>query len=141
MAHKVTSSDVLERMHLTPDQLNIPCSFKHCTEVAAVLLKWEPLAPWIGLNEADITTVQQDHRGDYRSQCSAALSKWRHKFGCRATFLRLAEGMEKTGDLERVEELCRVFSTLSHADTSLAMTAASTLAVVPIGEPLGLLGV
>ena len=66
-------------------------------------------APSTGLSEQDITAIQQDYKGDYRAQCSAALAKWRHKFGLRATFLMLAQGLERTKDLEGVEKLCKTF--------------------------------
>ena len=108
-AVEVTCGDVLQRFSLTREQLDTPCTFENCSLLAEILVKWEPLAPGIGLSEQDITAIQQDHKGDYRAQCSAALAKWRHKFGLRATFLMLAQGLERTKDLEGVEKLCKTF--------------------------------
>ena len=114
---KVSLDDVLPRYDLTVEQLDTPCSFEHCHEVSRHLVLWEPLAPLIALNEVDITTIQRDHPRDYRSQCSAALTKWRHKLGRRATFLRLVQSLETVESIDVVEKVCQIALKSSVATT------------------------
>ena len=100
--------NILERYSLTRDQLDTPCTFKDCANVARILLQWEHLAPYIGLEEVDITRIQHDHLRDYSAQCLAAIAKWRRKNGENATFLNLAEGLWTIGYVDQVEKLCEI---------------------------------
>ena len=87
---KVSLDEELKRCGLTREQLDTPCSSEECNEVARILVQWEPLAPFIGLSDTDITAIQRDHPVPpmgYREQCSAAIAKWKSKLGHRATLL------------------------------------------------------
>ena len=52
-----------------------------------------------------ICNYQSDSWIFYEQQRAAALAKWRGKFGSRATYLKLAEGLKKIDNLDLVEEL------------------------------------
>ena len=108
----VSLDEELQRFDLNRQQLNFPCSSEDCNKVARILVDWEPLAPFIGLEDTEITAIQREHPVPplkYRGQCAAAIAKWKSKYGRRATFLRLAQGLEDIQDLNRVEKLCEIF--------------------------------
>ena len=101
-------ADTLEKHHLTQLELNIPMSFELCTEFADKLTEWEPLAPRLDLDHAEIATIKHDNPQNLRSQCSACLTKWQNKFGSQATFLKLAQALKS---IDRVEKLIEIFKT------------------------------
>ena len=109
MASKPSLVEVLGRYSLTEQQINVPCSHEHMVEIASKVNKWECLVLSIGLTDIEVTAIQRDKPNDYRLQCSAALLKWRQKFGSNATYLSLAKGLEKVGRLDLVETVCKMF--------------------------------
>ena len=109
--------DVLQNCGLNREQLNIPCPLQQRCELARQLESWEGLAPVIGLDETDVSTIQKNHRGDYRSQCSAALNTWEKLKGRRATYLSLAEGLVKQRNVSCTEKLCEIFAASAKPQT------------------------
>ena len=105
----VSLEDAVESYHLTPEQLNIPISFKHCMEFAEKLTEWEPLAPRLDLEQAEIITIQHDHPLNLRSQCSACLTKWQKKLGRSATFWKLAQALKEMESMDPIEKLIEIF--------------------------------
>ena len=101
--------EVLRRHNLTEQQIDVACSHGHVVEIAGKLSTWKYLAFHIGLDETDVTDIERDNSHDHRSQCLAALQKWRQKFGSNATYLSLAKGLEKVGRLDLVETVCEIF--------------------------------
>ncbi len=101
--------DIFEQYGLSKEELNTPCSTDDCTELAMKLDKWELLAQVIGLTPADSTAIKFDSWISYEQQRVAALVKWRGKFGSRATYLNLAEGLKEIDNLDLVEELCKIY--------------------------------
>ncbi len=100
---------VFEQYGLSKEELNTPCSTDDCTELAMKLDKWELLAQVIGLTQADCTAIKANSWISYEQQRVAALVKWKGKFGSRATYLNLAEGLKKIDNLDLVEELCKIY--------------------------------
>ena len=109
MACKPSLVEVLGRHSLTEQKINVACSHEHAEEIASKVNKWERLVLSIGLTDIEVTAIQRDKPNDYRLQCSAALLKWRQKFGSEATYLSLAKGLEKVGHLDLVETVCKAF--------------------------------
>lgn len=108
MMAKTSLKEVLQQFSLTQEELDKPCTFEQCSEIASKMVKWEPVAPFIGLDESDIVAIQRDNK-DYDSQRSSALNTWREKYGSRATFLKLARAFEKKELFDHVEMVCKVF--------------------------------
>ncbi len=79
------------------------------SELAMKLERWELLLPHIGLDECDRIAIKNDY-SSYEEQRIALLSKWKRLFGSRATYLKLAEGLEKIGHFDLVEKLCSLSS-------------------------------
>ena len=100
---------VLQKYNIQRQQLNIPCLLEQRGQLADQLTRWEDLAPTIGLEETDISTIRKDYPHDYRSQCSAALNRWEETKGKGATYLNLAEGLLKKRKMSCVEKLCEIF--------------------------------
>ncbi len=93
---------------LIREELDVPCSVDHCRELAMKIERWEPLLPHIGLGECDRIAIEKDY-SSYEEQRIALLSKWKRLFGSRATYLKLAEGLEKIGHFNLVDELCKIY--------------------------------
>ena len=110
--------DVLTRYRLTIDQLDIPCSKDACQSIAKKLSQWESLASYIGLSDdEDCTPIKKNYRDDFELQRVKCLTKWRKKLGNKATYLLLAEGLEKVDRLDLVGELCELFCKEQQKDT------------------------
>ena len=109
MACKVLKlDDELKEHGLTRGQLNIPCSLEVSRALAMKIDDWKLLAPFIGLSEQDTAAIQEDNRS-HKVQSLASLTTWWRKFGSKATYLMLAEGLEKIERLDLVRELCVLF--------------------------------
>ena len=103
---KVELSDVLTEHGLTRDELNIPCPAEACSSIAMNLDRWELLASFLGLAEEDCTAIREDYKTNYALQRSVSLNTWRRQLGSKATYLMLAEGLEKIKHMDLVGELC-----------------------------------
>lgn len=100
--------EVLQRYGLKEEHLNISCSLEQRSEIAEAIVNWKDLAPAIGLDEKDVITIKSDHQ-DYRSQCSAALTRWEEIKGKEATYLSLAKALTAKRNASCVEKLCEIF--------------------------------
>ncbi len=60
------------------------------------------------MGECDRIAIEKDN-SSYEEQRIAVLRKWRRLYGSRATYLKLAEGLEKIDHLNLVEELCKIY--------------------------------
>ena len=101
----VKLDDELKEHGLTRDQLNTPCSTEVSRALAMKIDDWKLLVSFIGLSEQDIAAIQEGNRS-YETQSLASLTRWRRQLGSKATYLMLAEGLEKIGRLDLVGELC-----------------------------------
>ncbi len=52
--------------------------------------------------------IEKDY-SSHEEQRIALLSKWKRLYGSRATYRKLAEGLEKIGHLDLVDELCKIY--------------------------------
>ena len=87
--------------------------------------RWELLAPYIGLGERDCTDIKKDNTV-YQEQRLASLSRWRSKFGSRATVIALGEALYKIHRSDLVMELCKIhcrqMAEREKADSSYQLT-------------------
>ena len=105
MAYRVVKLNELKEHGLTRNQLNTPCSPEVSRALAMKIDDWKLLVSFIGLSEQDIAAIQEGNRS-YETQSLASLIRWRRQFGSKATYLMLAEGLEKIGCLDLAGELC-----------------------------------
>ena len=122
MASRVELCDVLTEHGLTRNELNIPCPAKVCNSIAMKLDRWELLASSLGLAEEDCTAIREDHNTNYAVQRSESLNTWRRQFGSKATYLMLAEGLEKIKCLNLVGELCVFYKDTVASQDKTALT-------------------
>ena len=106
---KVELCDVLTEHGSTRDELNIPCPADACNLIASKLDRWELLASFLGLAEEDCTAIREDYKTNYGLQRSISLTRWRKQLGSKATYLMLAEGLEKIKRFDLVGELCVLY--------------------------------
>ena len=71
---QVDNRNLLKRMHISL-----------LDEIAYHLEKWEQLAPFIELSDADQQEIKEDYDHQYRLQKREALRRWRDKVGNAAT--------------------------------------------------------
>ena len=90
---------ILDENELKEDQLQIPCTDEHLKKLANKLKAWEPLALSLGLTKDEVLAI----KGDQKSL--AALRKWKEKDKKKATYLKLAQKLEETEQLDLVEEI------------------------------------
>ena len=111
MASNITVElcDVLTGHGLTRDELNIPCHAEACNSIAMKLDRWELLASFLGLAEEDCTAIREDYNTSYAVQRSVSLTRWRRQLGSKATYLMLAEGLEKIGRMDLIGKLCVLY--------------------------------
>ena len=60
----------------------------HLSEIAAQIVDWEALAPYLSLKEAEIVQVKQDFSTD-KKQKVGLLRVWRERYGDEATYQSL----------------------------------------------------
>ena len=128
MASRVELCDILTEHGLTGDELNIPCPAKTCNSIAMKLDRWELLASTLGLAEEDCTAIREDYNTNYAVQRSVSLNTWRRQLGSRATYLMLAEGLEKIKRLDLVGELCVLYK-----DNNVASQNTDNMKALTIG--------
>ena len=109
MASRVELCDILTEHGLIRNELNIPCPAEACNSIAMKLDRWELLGSFLGLTEEDHTAIREDYKGNYAIQRSVSLNTWRRQFGSKATYLMLAEGLEKIKRFNLVGELCVLY--------------------------------
>ncbi len=123
---------------LSREELDVPCTVDHCRELAMKLERWEPLLPYIGLDECDRTAIEKDY-SSYEEQRIAVLSKWKRLYGSTATYLKLAKGLEKIGHFNLVDELCKIYKSKqaepSHQNLPTQQFMASSLDGVIVTQP------
>ena len=103
-----TLSDVLTERGLARNKLDIQCPASVCSSIAMKLDNWQLLAPFLGVAEEDCSEIKEDNR-NFAVQRSKLLTTWRRQYGHKATFLKLAEGLEKIKRLDLIEYLCELF--------------------------------
>ena len=89
------------------------CDDKHILEVCQKLPQWETLAFHLGLDEANVKTIKEDHKGNNELQKLYALREWRSHglIDGTATYRVLIEALLKCVYTEVALELCRLKNT------------------------------
>ena len=70
-------------------------SDKHLAQIAECIIRWENLAPHLGIDEPEEVEIKIDNRDSYGQQKKSCLRKWRQKYGDRATYHSLIEAAKK----------------------------------------------
>ena len=100
--------ETLDKYKLTKHQLEVTFSADAINSFSLKLDGLESLAPFIGLSEEDYIALK-DIEGSYDAHRLQFFTRWRNKLGNAATYLMLAEGLEKAGYLNLVGDLCELY--------------------------------
>ena len=104
----MAQSILKDRTALPPAGWNRQCSQEHLAEIADSITDWRTVSPYLGLTEADETTILGSSPHSVPAQRIAMLRKWKQKRGAKATYRRLYRVFKKCSlrDLEqKVTEL------------------------------------
>lgn len=78
------------------NELDNPCSNdEFLATFASRIEKWELIAPFLEIDETKCHEIREDLKGHYPSQKLQLLRVWRHKFGYKATYRRLAQALQR----------------------------------------------
>ena len=89
------------------EKLDQPCSDEHLSTLALFIIKWESIAPFLGLTEAEEAEIKEDS-SEARIRKIRMLRKWRNKKGEKATYRNLAEVLSELEETDLVERLCKL---------------------------------
>ena len=74
---------------------------------AEIVDRWEELALYVGLTEADVSAIKHDH-DKYEQQKSGFLFLWRSRFADEATYQRLVEAATAGGRAQLAKTIRRI---------------------------------
>ena len=84
-------------------------------EIAAEIVdKWEELALFVGLTEADVSAIRHNYNNKYEQQKSEFLFLWRRRFADEATYQRLVEAATALRRAQLANTIRRITGKLSH---------------------------
>ena len=82
-------------------------------EIAAEIVdRWEELALYVGLTEADVSAIKHNY-DKYEQQKSGFLFLWRRRFADEATYQRLVEAATALGRAQLANTIRRIIGKLS----------------------------
>ena len=84
MATHATADDICKGVD--PKSFKSRISDFHITEIAADLTDWEDIAPFLGLTDAEVMEIKEDHPDKPRYQRHKALCIWQWKNGDSCTY-------------------------------------------------------
>ena len=118
----ISLQDVMDKLHLSQDQLDKEVSEEHLTEASNIIDDHEVLGPRLGLTEQEMTAIDRDAK-THDLKKKAMLKKWKQKNAWRATYRTLTEALLKCSRADRAQDVCELLAHskcwLEGADSSL----------------------
>ena len=118
----ISLQDVMDKLHLSQDQLDKEVSEEHLTEASNIIDDHEVLGPRLGLTEQEMTAIDRDTK-THDLKKKAMLKKWKQKNAWRATYRTLTEALLKCSRADRARDVCELLAHgkcwLEGADSSL----------------------
>ena len=103
----VTLDEMLKETEIHPEKLSAPISDDHLCAIAIFLTSWRTVASYLGLSENDLDGVQQEGK-DEQDKRLKALQIWKGKFGFKATYKKLVEGLLSLSMADVAEKICHL---------------------------------
>ena len=72
---------------------------RHLSEIAAEIIDWEALAPYLSLKEAEIEEIKQDFSTS-KKQKVGLLRVWRERYGDEATYQCLIQAAQDSHNVK-----------------------------------------
>ena len=95
-----------------------PITDVHIAMIAKETTRWERLAPFLDLSEAEEEEIAEDYKGDYELQKREALRLWKQKNGRRATYYQLVKILCERGHVALAEKVKEILISTECANTS-----------------------
>ena len=89
------------------EKLNQPCRDHHLIELASSVTNWQSIAPFLGLNKPQIEEIEKDSP-NVACQRAELFRKWCEIFGEKATYITLANALNKCERGDLVSILCKI---------------------------------
>ena len=86
----ITLKDLLKRVDVHSEKLDVFISDDHLREIAIFLTSWRKVATYLELSENDLDDVEREGK-DEQDKRLKALQIWKGKFGFKATYRKLVE--------------------------------------------------
>ena len=82
------------------------CSEQHI-KLLSVSLKWQIVAPHLGLSAADIEEIEYDKKVESERRLKT-LQMWKEKYAYKATYRRLVEALLTVGNASHAQDVCKL---------------------------------
>ena len=91
-------------------KLNQPCADEHLLEIALSISNWRSIAPFLGLDEVFVDSIEIKNPKDLLAQTIAILRKWREQCGRKATYRKLTKVFWKLQRSDLVAKLTELLT-------------------------------
>ena len=90
-----------------PEKLNKRISDDHICEIALFLTEWKTVAPFLGLDENELDTIEEEGKKEQVKKLKA-LQKWKSKTGFQATYGKVVQVLLKLEKADVAEKVCHL---------------------------------
>ena len=98
------------RSEQQPEGWNQPCLEEHLAEIAASIVKWREISPFLGITESEEHEILGSAPHSVLEQKIAMLRLWKKKKGKAATYNRLCRVFRKSKQLDLVDEMKEILT-------------------------------
>ena len=98
---------LLKEVGVQPEKLNERISDDHLREIALFLTEWKTVVPFLGLDENDVDSIEQEEKKEQVRKLKA-LRKWKSKFAFEATYRKLVEVLLSLTMTDVAEKVCHL---------------------------------
>ena len=85
--------------------MDCQCTDQELVSIAKLIVKWEVIAPFLGISEPEQAEIRRDWPGDYAMQKQDMLRKWKTKRGREATPRELIRVLTETNHVHIAEQI------------------------------------
>ena len=95
---------------------NQVCSEEHLARIAASIVDWRAVSPFLGLTEAEEVTILGTSPHSVLAQKISMLRRWKQKRGAKGTYKRLSKEFRKCCLLDLEEKVKELLTECSASD-------------------------
>ena len=86
-------------------KLKQPCSEKHLLSISQEIAKWQDIAPYLNLTEAEEMDIVGSPPRSIQTQSFVMLRKWKQKLGTKATYKKLVKAFKSCKRQDLVDKI------------------------------------
>ena len=106
----ISLQDLIDRFHLSQDQLNEEVSTEHLREVFKNIEDHEIVGLELGLTSAEMNTITSSDVNKPELQKLKMLRKWKQKYSWKATYRKFIEGLIKCSRGDHARDVCELLT-------------------------------